>query len=46
MNLKIWKFINIMIDRANDEDKKIEFIGKLEILGIVDYLLFSDLNED
>jgi len=35
-----------MIDRAIEEDKKVEFIAKLEILGIDDYLLFSDVNED
>ena len=29
-----------MIDRANEEDKKVNFIAKLEILGIDDYLLF------
>ena len=35
-----------MIDRTAEEDKKVEFIAKLEILRIDDYLLFTDINED
>lgn len=46
MNLRIWRLINILIDRADKEDQKTSFIAKLEILGISDCLLLTDLNDN